>query len=78
MLIAVPRAAVKNCKGCGKHVSEVGVLSWNRLCAKCGTERLAENIHGLTTMSGEPLARWRRGMAASVGAVLLDDAGQKP
>lgn len=24
-------------------------------------------------MSGEPLERWRRGMAASVGALLLDD-----
>jgi len=33
---------------------------------------MVDNITGMATMSGPPLQRWRRGMAASVGAVLLD------
>jgi hypothetical protein len=35
---------------------------------------VAENVAGLATMSGAPKERWRRGMAACVGGVLLDDA----
>lgn len=61
------------CKGCGSHSTEVGALSWTGLCTVCATERLAENVIGLHTMSNPARDRWRRGMAASVGAVLLDD-----
>jgi hypothetical protein len=32
-----------------------------------------ENALGLHHHTGEPLERWRRGMAAAVGGVLLDD-----
>jgi len=72
-MVAVPRAAYKTCKGCGKTREEVGLLSWTRLCQGCAVDRVAENVTGLVTMSGYPLERWRRGMAASVGAFLLDD-----
>lgn len=41
-------------------------------------ERLTENIVGIATMSGEPAKRWRRSIAASVGAVLLDDVRANP
>jgi hypothetical protein len=33
---------------------------------------MVDNIVGLAGMTGAPLQRWRAGMAASVGAVLLD------
>jgi hypothetical protein len=61
------------CKGCDKRTEEVGPLSWSGLCSECGPRRLRENVLGLHTMTGEPVLRWRRGMAASVGAVLVDD-----
>jgi hypothetical protein len=32
------------------------------------------NVDGLHYKRGEPLDRWRRAMAASVGAILIDDA----
>lgn len=59
--------------GCGKNALQVGPISWRGLCIECAKDRVHENCDGLHTMSGEPVLRWRRGMAASVGAVLLDD-----
>lgn len=61
------------CKSCGKHRDEIGVLSWTGLCTPCAVARVAENVDGLYHMKGEPLQRWRRGMARVVGAVLLDE-----
>lgn len=61
------------CKDCGRHRDTVGLLSWTGLCGDCGKVRLEENVDGLHTFSGEPLLRWRRGLAASVGAVLIDE-----
>jgi hypothetical protein len=61
------------CKGCGKHRDEVGTLSWTGLCTPCAVARVSENVDGLYYMRGEPLQRWRRGMARVVGGVLLDD-----
>jgi hypothetical protein len=61
------------CKGCGRHRDAAGEMSWTGLCTVCSTERFSENVLGLHTMSGPAVARWRRGMAASVGAVLVDD-----
>lgn len=52
-------------------------MSWSRLCQNCALDAVTENVVGLATMSGLPLERWRRGMAASVGGVLLDDLEQK-
>lgn len=34
---------------------------------------MSENLAGLREHSGEAFARWRRGMAASVGAALPDE-----
>lgn len=66
------------CRECGKHMHEVGPLSWTGLCEADSAKLLRENVIGLHTKTGEPLKRWRRGMAASVGAVLLDDYRAKP
>lgn len=35
---------------------------------------MERNAVELATMRGESVARWRRGVAASVGAMLVDDA----
>ncbi len=59
-------------------MSEVGPLSWRGLCGVCGPKRSNDNADALHTMTGPEVTRWRRGMAASVGAILLDDAHEKP
>lgn len=61
------------CKACRRHRDEVGELSHQRLCEECGRRRFDANQHDLTNHSGAGLLEWRRGVAASVGAVLLDD-----
>lgn len=68
----------RNCKGCGGHSTQVGPLSWRGLCGVCGPARSNENADQLHAMDGPAVTRWRRGMAASVGAVLLDDYETKP
>jgi hypothetical protein len=73
----MPRLDYKTCKGCGKHADEVGPLSWTRQCADCGKARLIENVDGLHDHTGEALQRWRRGMVACAGGVLLDDLQEK-
>ena len=63
----------RTCKKCGRPREEVGQMSWTGQCFDCAEAAVKENIAGLATMSGEPLRRWRRGMVASVGGVLLDE-----
>jgi len=74
----MPRLDYKWCKRCHGHVTAVGVLSHERLCEVCSMELLSENVLSLAAHSGEPFKRWRRGMAASVGAVLTDDLQSNP
>lgn len=69
----MPCPNYRYCRNCDGHVSKVGSLSWTRLCVKCSDELLTENVLGLASMSNPARDRWRRGMAASVGAVLLDE-----
>lgn len=63
----------RNCKDCHGHMTEVGPISWGGLCGVCGPKRSTENADGLHYKRGPELQRWRRGMAACVGAVLADD-----
>lgn len=63
-------AYCKNCKG---HRDEVGTMSWTRLCLTCGLELQADNIEGMATGRTRERQRWRRALALSIGAVLLDD-----
>ena len=64
------------CKRCGRHESEVGEMSARKLCDDCGRIALEGNIYGLHFHSGPAFERWRRGMAASVGASLVDNSGE--
>lgn len=69
----MPDLRRRNCQRCAGHMKDVGPISWKGLCETCATARVAENIIGLSTYSGEPFHRWRKAMAASVGGVLLDE-----
>jgi recombinational DNA repair protein (RecF pathway) len=70
----MPRLDLKHCRACGRHVDEVGVLSHSRLCAEDAARLSREAALDLANHSGPYFKRWRAGMAASVGAVLLDDS----
>jgi hypothetical protein len=72
----LPRADYKHCKACGRHSAECGPLSNTRLCGDCAYVILSENITGLAEHKGPALDRWRRGMVACAGGVLLDDTPQ--
>lgn len=69
----MPREDRKNCRHCKRHVSEVGPISHSGACSECGLARMNQNILELHARSGPSLIRWRRAIAASVGAVLLDE-----
>ena len=43
-------------------------MSHTRLCAEHSFQRFADNLDGLTTMSGPWALHWRKRIAASVGA----------
>jgi hypothetical protein len=73
----MPRGDYKWCKRCGKHTSEVGPLSNTRLCAACGPAKAREHLIELAGHSGPAFLHWRRRIAASVGAVLVDDLRAK-
>ena len=71
--VKLPRLDYKTCKDCGRPSVEVGTLSHTRLCVSCWERRKLENNMGISTKTGPAFRYWRRQMAASVGAVLLDD-----
>lgn len=73
----MPRLDYKNCRACGGHVSEVGLLSHTRLCRTCAIGNVSANIVGMKLKTEPALARWRKGMVASVGGVLLDDTAER-
>jgi len=70
----VPKLTYVSCRSCGRSSSEVGALSHTRLCGDCAVKRMDANNLGIHHKTGPAWARWRKQMAASVGAVLLDDA----
>lgn len=61
------------CKRCERHVDECGPLSARYLCQECGEGALIGNRRHLIAHTGEFFHRWRRGVAASVGAILVDE-----
>ena len=63
----------RNCRACKKHDSECGPISWRGLCGECGPRLSNENADALHFMRGPEVLRWRRGLAASVGAILPED-----
>lgn len=49
------------------------MLSRSRLCTECAHRILNENVDGIHHHRGPAFDRWRRSMALSVGAILIDD-----
>lgn len=66
------------CKVCRKHRDEAGELTWNGYCIDCAKAAVESNVEQMQARSGPNFTLWRRRMAASVGAVLLDDVTGKP
>jgi hypothetical protein len=71
------RPKIKLCRECGTPTDPQD-LSRRKKCATCGARLLEENARGIASHSGPAFDRWRRSMAASVGAVLLDDVLERP
>ncbi len=69
----MPADKYKTCRVCRRTAGEVGQLSYNALCVHCRESRFTENVDSLKAHSGPWFNHWRRAMAASVGAVLVDD-----
>lgn len=69
------RATCQRCRG---HRSVVGPISWSGLCQNCAIVRVADNVEGMALKHEPHLLAWRRAVAASVGAVLLDDLPPRP
>jgi hypothetical protein len=59
--------------GCGKHVTEVGPISWGGLCTACGKRKFHANADGLRAHSGPEFEKWRRALAAGIASVPLSD-----
>jgi hypothetical protein len=51
----------------------VGPISWTGKCEACAIAIASDNVLSMIEHSGPRFNAWRRGMAASVGGVLLDD-----
>jgi hypothetical protein len=75
----MPRLDYVHCRGCERPVSEVGTLSHTRLCSRCSSERLAENVYGIHEKAGPAYLRRQYGIAlAEFGprvALALKQAG---
>jgi hypothetical protein len=65
------------CKVCGRDETEVGTVSWRGKCKSCRDRICNANDDALHYHRGPELLRWRRAVAHSVGAVLLDDLEQR-
>lgn len=69
----MPRTDYANCKNCGRHRSEVGLMSRHRLCTECSTLLLVDNVQQMLARSGPNWTKWRRGMVGCVAPWLLDE-----
>lgn len=66
------RNCARSPRGCGKHESEVGPISWQGLCENCGRTRMNENVDQMEARTGPNFTLWRRQMVASAYPELLD------
>jgi len=62
-----------HCRVCGKHEREVGSISWRGKCGPCGKAVYESAVDQIHYHVGPEFHHWRRKMAESVGALLVDD-----
>jgi hypothetical protein len=70
----MPNPNRRRCIICGKHVDEVGPLSWNGYCTTDGLALLEENVRGIHERRGPAHRRRLRGLAAYLERELLDES----
>lgn len=61
------------CYRCGRPREEGERFSRRGRCVECGDGEMIRNVRELKRHDGPRFLRWRRGVAASVGAILLDE-----
>lgn len=61
------------CRRCGAHRDEGASLSKRGYCTPCGHALRNQAIDDQHYHQGHYFKQWRRAMASSVGAVLVDD-----
>lgn len=69
----MPSPTRVRCKVCGGHKDQVGAISRRGKCGDCAKRLVEDALDDLHYHRGPTLLAWRRGMAASVGALLVDD-----
>lgn len=74
----MPRLDYKRCRNCGRFSKDVGAMSRSRLCPKCSTELLADNIVQMEARSGPNFTKWRHGMIRCAGGVVVDGRVTNP
>ena len=70
------RRHTKSCRHCGVKQADGFSISATGQCEPCSERVLLDNIEQMAARSGPNFERWRRRMAASVGAILPDDGEQ--
>jgi hypothetical protein len=60
-------------RGCGRHKSECGPISWTGLCSDCAQARAAANLIDLHHREGYFDRRHRRATVKALGGVLVDE-----
>lgn len=73
-LVKMGQPARARCRTCNGHRSEVGEISWAGYCIRCGVATRDAANDDLHYHRGPTFEKWRRAMAACVGAVLVEDA----
>lgn len=73
----MPKLTYKTCRVCGRHASEVGLLSHTRTCIECAHAIQESHNLQMHQHNGPWFERWRLKMAASVGAIIPEYHGHK-
>lgn len=68
----MPDKRRKNCGCCGSHERDVGPISWQGNCRRCGQLLMVENIVGIATRTGPAHKRRLRGIIKAAERELLD------
>ncbi len=62
-----------HCRACGRHRTDAGEISWAGYCSRCGPAIRNQQNDDLHYHQGPYFHQWRQAVAASVGAVLVDE-----